>query len=250
MTVSEARAALPEVIGRVLAGDEVTLTRHGVPVAVVVRPDTLRARRAVRVAATAERVAATAERVHRVLERGREAHLRARQRVGPDRAAELVADVRAARAPIGRPIEVDAFDADVHIYAAVPEHPLGRRVRALFEAGGAEAADRSRVGSVLLIPELISKPLWDGATEELEDLGAMLARVELRPADVTTAELAAAFGATYSLSAADAIHLATGVQAGADRFVTNSRSDFPRSITEIDITYPSDLADPRDHAAL
>jgi prevent-host-death family protein len=46
MTVSEARAALPQILDRILAGEEVTLTRHGQPVAVVVRPDTLRARRA------------------------------------------------------------------------------------------------------------------------------------------------------------------------------------------------------------
>lgn len=45
MTVSEARAALPLVLELVDRGEEVTLTRHGRPVAVVVRPDLLRARR-------------------------------------------------------------------------------------------------------------------------------------------------------------------------------------------------------------
>ena len=39
MTISEARAALPEVLNRVAEGEEVTITRHGRPVAVVVRPD-------------------------------------------------------------------------------------------------------------------------------------------------------------------------------------------------------------------
>ena len=39
MTVSEARAALPEVLTRVAQGEEITITRHGSPVAVVVRPD-------------------------------------------------------------------------------------------------------------------------------------------------------------------------------------------------------------------
>lgn len=38
---------MPELLDRVLAGDEVTITRHGRPVAVVVRPDALRVRRAV-----------------------------------------------------------------------------------------------------------------------------------------------------------------------------------------------------------
>jgi antitoxin (DNA-binding transcriptional repressor) of toxin-antitoxin stability system len=39
MTVSEARAALPEVLTRVALGEEITITRYGSPVAVVVRPD-------------------------------------------------------------------------------------------------------------------------------------------------------------------------------------------------------------------
>jgi antitoxin (DNA-binding transcriptional repressor) of toxin-antitoxin stability system len=39
MTVSEARAVLPEVLTRVAAGEEITITRYGSPVAVVVRPD-------------------------------------------------------------------------------------------------------------------------------------------------------------------------------------------------------------------
>jgi antitoxin (DNA-binding transcriptional repressor) of toxin-antitoxin stability system len=39
MTVSEARAILPEVLARVAAGEEITITRYGSPVAVVVRPD-------------------------------------------------------------------------------------------------------------------------------------------------------------------------------------------------------------------
>jgi antitoxin (DNA-binding transcriptional repressor) of toxin-antitoxin stability system len=39
MTVSEARAALPEVLTRVAAGEEITITRYGSPIAVVVRPD-------------------------------------------------------------------------------------------------------------------------------------------------------------------------------------------------------------------
>ena len=46
MSASEARAALPELLNRVEGGEEVTITRHGHPVAVLVRPDSLRARRA------------------------------------------------------------------------------------------------------------------------------------------------------------------------------------------------------------
>jgi prevent-host-death family protein len=39
MTVSEARATLPEVLNRVAEGEEITITRHGQAVAVIVRPD-------------------------------------------------------------------------------------------------------------------------------------------------------------------------------------------------------------------
>lgn len=39
MTLTEARATLPQVLDRVAAGEEVTITRRGKPVAVVMRPD-------------------------------------------------------------------------------------------------------------------------------------------------------------------------------------------------------------------
>ncbi|MCA1671010.1 MAG: type II toxin-antitoxin system Phd/YefM family antitoxin, partial [Actinobacteria bacterium] len=45
LSVSEARATLPEVLDRVADGDEITITRHGQPVAVLVRPDAVRTRR-------------------------------------------------------------------------------------------------------------------------------------------------------------------------------------------------------------
>jgi predicted nucleic acid-binding protein len=140
---------------------------------------------------------------------------------------------------------VDAFDADVLIYAAVPGHELGRRVRALFPR---EPVNTTRmnagIGSILLVPELLAKPLRDGATEELAALGALLGRLDLRPVDEATAELATALGASYRLRAADAVHVATAIGGGADRFITNNAKDFPKSIVEIDVTYPADLPDP------
>ena len=41
MTLSEARAALPDVVNRVAQGEEITITRYGRPMAVVVRPDVI-----------------------------------------------------------------------------------------------------------------------------------------------------------------------------------------------------------------
>lgn len=45
INVSDARAGLPELLNRVDNGEEITITRHGRPVAVLVRPDVLRSRR-------------------------------------------------------------------------------------------------------------------------------------------------------------------------------------------------------------
>ncbi len=140
---------------------------------------------------------------------------------------------------------MDAFDSDVLIYAIVPGHELGRRVRSLFPLAEIEGAGfTAGIGSVLLLPELLSKPGREQSEHDLLGLGALLSRLDLRPTDLATAELATNLGASYRLRAADAVHLATAVGAGADRFLTNNRSDFPKSITEIDITYPSDLSDP------
>jgi len=137
---------------------------------------------------------------------------------------------------------MDAFDADVLIYAAVSDHPLGARVRALFPVQSVEGTGAvAGIGSVLLLPELLAKPLREGAFDELDELGALLGRLDLRPVDEATAELATALGAHYRLRAADAVHVATAVNAGADRFITNNATDFPKSITEIDVTYPVDL---------
>ena len=133
---------------------------------------------------------------------------------------------------------MDAFDADVLIFAASPGHELGRSVRTLFAA----PIDASvGVGSVLLLPELLSRPMRDGASGEVEALAAILSRLDLRPVDEATAALAAALAAAHGLRAADAVHLATGVIVGADRFVTNNRRDFRKSIPEIDVAYPEDL---------
>lgn len=55
------------------------------------------------------------------------------------------------------------------------------------------------IGSVLLLPELLTKPLREHANDELGELGALLSRLELRPTDEATTELATALGALYGL---------------------------------------------------
>jgi predicted nucleic acid-binding protein len=140
---------------------------------------------------------------------------------------------------------MDAFDADVLIYAGIPNHSLGRRVAALFSSGPVTGAvGHAGVGSVLLVPELLSKPLRDEDAAAVTTLSGFLARLDLRPVDRAVAAQAAVLGAQYKLRAPDATHLATAINMGAHRFITNNRKDFDPSIKEIDITFPADLPDP------
>ena len=140
---------------------------------------------------------------------------------------------------------MDAFDADVLIYAGIPGHPLGRRVAALFFPEPVRGTIQLvGVGSVLLLPELLSKPLKDENAVAVTTLSELLIRLDLRPVDQAIAARAAVLGAKYKLRALDATHLATAISMGAHRFITNNSKDFDRSITEIDVTYPAGLPDP------
>ena len=88
--VSEARAILPDLLDRVLAGEEVTLTRHGRAVAVMVRPDVLRVRRA-------DGILAAADRLRDLIERGGSVPLETMPTISVQRAEALLADIAASR---------------------------------------------------------------------------------------------------------------------------------------------------------
>ena len=90
ISVSEARAALPQLLDRVGTGEEVTITRHGKPVAVLVRPDTLRARRADDALAAAEAIRVT-------LARARRTAVAESPMISKARAKALLAEVAAGR---------------------------------------------------------------------------------------------------------------------------------------------------------
>jgi predicted nucleic acid-binding protein len=86
------------------------------------------------------------------------------------------------------------------------------------------------IGSVLLLPEVLAKPLRDDATDEVRILAALLARLDLRPVDRATGELATALSSRYRLKAADATHLATAVAwAPTGSSPTTSATSRPRS---------------------
>ena len=90
MSASEARAALPELLSRVEDGEEVTITRHGRPVAVLVHPDALRSRRA-------ESALDEAARIHDLLAEASATPLPEGTGLTERRAEELIAGIRASR---------------------------------------------------------------------------------------------------------------------------------------------------------
>ena len=81
---------MPALLDRVVAGEEVTITRHGQPVAVVVRPDALRSRRT-------ERAFAAAQAIHELVERGRNTPLSKSGSLSAEWAEELIGEIRAGR---------------------------------------------------------------------------------------------------------------------------------------------------------
>jgi prevent-host-death family protein len=90
VTASDARATLPDLLDRVADGEEVTITRHGQPAAVLVRPDSLRSRRAAELFKKADEL-------HALIESARHLELSSLPGLSNESAEELVASVRASR---------------------------------------------------------------------------------------------------------------------------------------------------------
>ncbi len=90
VSISAARAALPELLDRVGTGEEIVITRHGREVAVLVRPDTLRVRRA-------EMAFSEAERLRGIVERARRTHLDDGPTIRADRIDDLLSGVTESR---------------------------------------------------------------------------------------------------------------------------------------------------------
>ena len=98
------------------------------------------------------------------------------------------------------------------------------------------------VGSAILIPELLIKPTRGRREQEVTALLRLLSQLLLQELTVDLGRRAVQIGATYGLKTADAIHLATAVEARANRFLTNNRRDFkPEVISEIEVVFPESL---------
>jgi prevent-host-death family protein len=94
LNVTDARTHLPALLDRVDQGEEVTITRHGRPVAVLVSPSALRARRA-------DGVLAEAEAIGQLLDEPA-AGLVTPPALSPERADELAAGLRDERSRSSR----------------------------------------------------------------------------------------------------------------------------------------------------
>lgn len=125
----------------------------------------------------------------------------------------------------------DAFDSDALIYAANGA-PAGMAVRRLIEGDG------EFIGSVVLLPETLSKPIRAGDAVEFEAVERVLVRLDLKVVDDDVSVAATELAAKYRLQAADAIHLATAVVWGAERFHSNNRKHFGPHITEVEVVWP------------
>ena len=156
LTVSEARARLPELLDRIERGEEITITRHGRPAAVMLRPD------AVRVTARGEH-----DRPAQGRSEGCSKRLEHRPLGPPTLDAEYAEELDRGRSARTAAWTATNSDGRVrrgrpHLRSDAPGHPLGRRVHRLFS----EATERHvGIGSVVLLPEVLAKPLRDGATD-------------------------------------------------------------------------------------
>jgi predicted nucleic acid-binding protein len=130
---------------------------------------------------------------------------------------------------------VDAFDSDVVIFAAKHD-PRGEVVARLVDA--ATALDEV-IGSVVLVSEVFAAPVGVINESERQRLINIVAALGLRDVDYEVADLAGTLRTKYRLKTPDALHLATAVLWGADRFHTNNRKDFGQPIDEIEIVFPA-----------
>jgi predicted nucleic acid-binding protein len=129
---------------------------------------------------------------------------------------------------------MDAFDADMVILASKGD-PRGSVLNNAV-AGRVDNHTPAGIGSVVLLTETLA---LGSSTPHSLRLREILSALALVPVDANIARVAAALRATYRLKTPDALHLATAITAGADRFVTGNQRDFTTAIKEIPVVFPS-----------
>ncbi len=135
-----------------------------------------------------------------------------------------------------------AFDSDALIYAATAGGEGAQSHADALRTALLSGPPFTHCGSVLLLPEVLSKPIRLGLNAESELLQTYLNRLELVEISTDLAVLATQLAAAYRLKAPDALHLASAVHAGADAFVTNNRKDFRQAeILELQVLYPEEV---------
>jgi len=124
---------------------------------------------------------------------------------------------------------MDAYDADIVIYASKGDARGARLVSALSTSSDAPIG----IGSTLLAAETLVPGVDDSNRARVESI---LDRLALVPLDLHIARTAGVLRGIYRLKTPDATHLATAIMAGAERFVTGNRRDF-RHVREIEMVF-------------
>lgn len=128
---------------------------------------------------------------------------------------------------------MNAFDTDMVILASKGD-PRGSVLNDAV-AGRVDDDTPVGIGSVVLLTEALA---LGSSTPHSLRLRKILSALVLVPVDSNIARVAAALRATYRLTTPDALHLATAIVVGADRFVTGNSRDFT-SVKEIPVVFPS-----------
>ncbi|MCY4575566.1 MAG: type II toxin-antitoxin system VapC family toxin [Chloroflexi bacterium] len=113
------------------------------------------------------------------------------------------------------------IDASTLIYSVERVEPYRELLVPMWEQ--AEAGNLTIVSSPILVIETLVKPLQDGNSEIADQYRSIFASnaVNLLETSYAVAELAAQVRADAGLKTPDALHAASALHAGCERFITN-----------------------------
>lgn len=125
------------------------------------------------------------------------------------------------------------FDANILIGLIEANLEYGKAARGIFQAF--ERHNNRVWTSVITIPEVLSKPISQGAQNVVRDYEERLYSSPILFAEVTLsiARTASSLGGQYKLKVRDALHIASLMAYGATGFITADK-DF-ESITDLEV---------------